>query len=59
MGGRDRVSVSGRSQPRAGWAASLPMVYAAWALVVVLLYPVCRWYARYKREHDYRWLSYL
>ena len=42
-----------------GWPASLPMVYAAWALVVVLLYPVCRWYARYKREHDYRWLSYL
>jgi len=46
------------TQP-AGWAASLPMVYAAWALVVVLLYPVCSWYARYKREHDYVWLSYL
>ena len=42
-----------------GWAAPLPMVYAAWALVVVLLYPCCRWYARYKAGHDYAWLSYL
>jgi len=42
-----------------GWPASLPMVYAAWALVVVLLYPLCRWYGRYKRDHDYGWLSYL
>jgi uncharacterized membrane protein len=42
-----------------GWAASLPVVYAAWALVVVILYPCCRWYARYKAEHDYGWLSYL
>jgi uncharacterized membrane protein len=42
-----------------GWAAPLPVVYAAWAVVVVLLYPLCGWYARYKREHDYAWLSYL
>ena len=42
-----------------GWPASLPVVYAAWALVVVILYPLCRWYARYKREHDYAWLGYL
>jgi len=42
-----------------GWPASLPVVYGAWALVVLLLYPLCRRYARYKREHDYAWLSYL
>jgi uncharacterized membrane protein len=42
-----------------GWAASLPVVYAAWAMVVVILYPMCRWYGRYKREHNYAWLSYL
>ena len=42
-----------------GWPASLPMVYAAWILAVLLLYPLCRWYARYKATHDYPWLSYL
>ena len=41
------------------WGASLPIVYATWAFVVVLLYPLCRWYARYKREHSHRWLGYL
>ena len=25
---------------------SLPMVYGIWALVVALMYPVCRWYVR-------------
>jgi uncharacterized membrane protein len=42
-----------------GWPASLPMVYAAWILVVLLLYPCCRWYARYKATHSSPWLSYL
>jgi uncharacterized membrane protein len=42
-----------------GWAASLPMVYVAWAFAVIVLYPLCRWYARYKATHRYAWLSYL
>jgi len=37
----------------------LPGVYAVWILVVVLLYPLCRWYNRYKSTHSYWWLSYL
>ncbi|MDB4875313.1 MAG: hypothetical protein JWM41_1759 [Gemmatimonadetes bacterium] len=42
-----------------GWPASLPWVYAAWILAVLLLYPCCKWYARYKATHTAVWLSYL
>jgi uncharacterized membrane protein len=38
---------------------SLWGVYGIWVLVVVLLYPVCRWYNRYKSTHHNWWLSYL
>ena len=39
---------------------SLPVTYAAWALVVAIMYPLCRWYDRYKRNNrDKWWLSYL
>ncbi len=34
-------------------------VYVVWIAVLLLLYPVCRWFARLKqRRHDW-WLSYL
>jgi uncharacterized membrane protein len=42
-----------------GWPAPLPVVYLTWAAVVVLCYPLCRWYAAYKARHDAAWLSYL
>ena len=38
---------------------SLPAVYALWALVVVALYPMCRWFAEVKRQSRAAWLSYL
>jgi uncharacterized membrane protein len=38
---------------------SLWGVYAVWIFVVLVLYPVCRWYNRYKQTHSYWWLSYL
>ena len=34
-------------------------VYIAWIAVVVLLYPVCRWFSNYKLTHKNWWLSYL
>ena len=38
----------------------LPVVYAIWILVVVLLYPLCKRYDRYKTAHKEKWwLSYL
>jgi uncharacterized membrane protein len=38
---------------------SLPVVYAAWLVVVLLLYPACRWFAGVKARHRSAWLSYL
>jgi hypothetical protein len=42
-----------------GWPLSLPWVYGVWALVVVLAYPCCRWYAAVKARRTDAWLSYL
>jgi hypothetical protein len=42
--------------------AGLPLggVYLVWAAVVFALYPLCRWYGRYKAQHKEKaWLSYL
>jgi uncharacterized membrane protein len=43
-----------------GYAPSLARVYLVWAAVIVVTYPLCAWYAAYKRAHkDNKWLSYL
>ena len=42
-----------------GWGLSLPGIYLVWAMVVVLLYPLCRWFAGVKQRHTAAWLSYL
>lgn len=43
----------------AGYGYSLGWVYVAWIVIVLAIYPVCRWYDRYKSTHRHRWLSYL
>jgi hypothetical protein len=44
-----------------GEGFGLGMVYLMWmTLVIVIMYPLCRWYDKYKREHpEKKWLSYL
>jgi uncharacterized membrane protein len=42
-----------------GYGVSLAGVYAAWALVIVLLYPFCRWVGGIKARRRDWWLSYL
>lgn len=42
-----------------GWPAPLPVVYAVWITVVLLAYPVCRWYGSVKQRRRDWWLSYL
>ncbi len=42
-----------------GWPVSLLYIYLLWALVVVLLWPLCRWYAAFKRRRTDWWLSYF
>lgn len=34
-------------------------IYAVWAFVVILLYPICKKYNAYKSRHQKWWLSYL
>lgn len=35
------------------------VAYLIWIGIVALLYPLCKWYAAYKRTHRHWWLSYL
>jgi uncharacterized membrane protein len=45
--------------PPDGWALGLPGIYAAWAVVLAVLYIPCRWFAGVKARHPGGWLSYL
>lgn len=42
-----------------GYGLGLPGIYAVWLAVVVALYPVCRWFAAFKRRGRGWWWSYL
>ena len=44
-----------------GYGFNLAVVYGVWIGVIAILYPLCRWFDRYKRQHRARqqWLSYL
>ncbi len=42
-----------------GWGYSLPIIYFVWAVVVITLYPLCRWFAELKRRRSDAWLSYF
>jgi uncharacterized membrane protein len=44
-----------------GYGFGLGVVYAVWIGTVIILYPLCRWFDRYKRSHlaEQKWLSYL
>jgi len=45
--------------PPPGWGYSLPIVYLVWAIVVVALYPLCRWFAGVRQRRADAWLSYF
>ena len=42
-----------------GYGVGLPGVYALWAVVVIVLYPFCRWVAAVKARRRDWWLSYV
>jgi hypothetical protein len=42
-----------------GYGVGLPGVYAVWVLVVIALYPLCRWVSAIKGRRRDWWLSYL
>jgi uncharacterized membrane protein len=43
----------------ADYGVSLPVVYALWLGILLLLYPLCRWFAMVKQRCNDWWLSYL
>ena len=44
----------------AGYGFSLAGTYLIWIAVVLLLYPLCKWYDQYKTNNKEKWwLSYL
>ncbi len=45
--------------PPPGWGYSLPIVYLVWVIVVITLYPLCRWFAGLKQRRSDAWLSYF
>jgi uncharacterized membrane protein len=54
-----QFSAAALGPPPDGWAFGLPGIYAAWAVVLAVLYPPCRWFAGVKARHPGGWLSYL
>lgn len=42
-----------------GEGYGLAVVYAVWIVLILLLYPLCKWYAAYKAEKKKWYLSYL
>ena len=40
-----------------GWG--VPTLYLFWALVILILYPLCWWFARVKQRYRSAWLSYF
>jgi uncharacterized membrane protein len=42
-----------------GWGYGLGVTYLVWVLIVVALYPVCRWFAGVRQRHKDPWLSYV
>jgi uncharacterized membrane protein len=54
-----QFSPAALGRPPEGWSLGLPGIYAAWAVVVAVLYLPCRWFSRVKARHPGGWLSYL
>jgi len=47
-------------RPPANSGVELPYIYMIWAFVVITLYPLCKWYNRYKAAHrKKKWLRYI
>jgi hypothetical protein len=42
-----------------GWGYPLPIIYLIWAVVVLTLYPLCRWFAGLRQRRSDAWLSYF
>jgi uncharacterized membrane protein len=48
-----------RPDPASGYGQDLWVVYVVWIVAVLILFPLCRWFARVKAHRGSPWLSYL
>lgn len=56
----DMLFGSNFGRPKAGSGIALWQVYIVWAGIVLLMYPLCKWYGRYKEQHkEKKWLRYI
>jgi uncharacterized membrane protein len=47
-------------RPKEGSGVNLWIIYLIWIAVVIVMYPLCKWYGKYKMNHkEKKWLSYL
>lgn len=47
-------------RPKSADGFTLPQVYLAWILFTILMYPICKWYSEYKKQHPEKtWLRFL
>jgi len=47
-------------RPKEGSGVNLWIIYLIWISVVIMLYSLCKWYAKYKEYHkEKKWLRYL
>ncbi len=47
-------------RPKGISGVELPMIYLIWLLIVIALFPLCKWYGDYKMTHkENKWLRYL
>ncbi len=47
-------------RPKNGSGVQLRIIYLLWVVVVIALYPLCKWYGSYKAKHKEKiWLKYL
>ena len=46
-------------RPKGPSGVSLPIVYLLWLCVVVIMYPLCKWYGSVKQNSSIKWLRYL
>lgn len=47
-------------RPATGSGVDLWVVYLIWVATVIIMYPLCKWYGKYKERHkEKKWLRYL
>jgi hypothetical protein len=43
-----------------GYGVSIELTYILWITIILMIYPLCKWYDGYKSAHKEKWwLSYL